>query len=129
MGLMDNIRGFFSGSKNNKTVQVDDEYAKSRLAEKIIDLVNEIKRINSLDSSIWNLSNVSSYELSRRNSLSELQRINSVLENRLLQLNKQRQTRSPERESLEASKWTGQKPKNMSELDFDRFQRSDDGCR
>jgi len=127
MGLMDNIRGFFSGSKNTQTspIQVNDEYEKSRLAERIVDLVNKIKRINSFDSSIWNLSNVSSYELKRR-SLDQLQRLNSSLENRLSELNRQSQIKNPINESLEASKWTGKKPENMSELDFDRFQRSDD---
>lgn len=128
MGLMNNIREFFSGSKNTQTSQpvIDEEYEKSRLANRIVDLIGRIKRINSFDSSVWNLSNVSSYEL-RRKSLDELQRLNSSLENRLSELDRQSQRRDPSRESLEASKWTGQKPKHMSELDFDRFQRSDDG--
>ena len=128
MGLMDNIRGFFSGSKNNQTAQpqINEDYEKSRLADRIVDLVSRIKRINSFDSSVWNLSNVSSYDLKRK-SLDELQRLNSTLENRLSELNKQRQTSDPKRESLEAAKWNGQKPKDMSELDFDRFQRYDDG--
>lgn len=128
MGLMDNIRGFFSGSKNTQTTQIqpNDEYEKSRLAERIVDLVGRIKRINSFDSSVWNLSNVSSYELKRK-SLDELNRLNSTLESRLRELDRQSQARDPRRESLEASKWTGQKPKYMSDLDFDRFQRGDDG--
>lgn len=128
MGLMDNIRGFFSGSKNTQASQsqINEKYEKSRLADKIVDLIGRIKRINSFDSSIWNLSNISSYELKRK-SLDELQRLNSSLENRLAELNKQNQQASPIRESLEASKWTGQKPKYMSDLDFDRFQRNDDG--
>lgn len=128
MGLMDNIRGFFSGSKNTRTSQpqINEKYEKSILADKIVDLIGRIKRINSFDSSIWNLSNISSYELKRK-SLDELQRLNSSLENRLAELNKQNQQASPRRESLEASKWTGQKPKYMSDLDFDRFQRNDDG--
>lgn len=127
MGLIDNIRGFFSNSKNTQTSQpqVNDEYEKSRLASRIVNLIDKIKKINSFDSSIWNLSNVSSYDLKRK-SLDELQRLNSNLENRLLELNKQSQRSNPNRESLEASKWTGQKPKNMSDLDFDRLQRSDD---
>ena len=130
MGLIDNIRAFFSGSKNTQTaqVQVNDEYEKSRLAERIVDLVGRIKRINSFDSSIWNLSNVSSYQLTRK-SLNELQILNSSLENRLSELNMQSQRGNYNRESLEASKWTGQKPQNMNDLDFDRFQRGDDGSR
>lgn len=127
MGLIDNIRGFFSGSKNMQVEQIklDDEYEKSILSEKIVDLVNKIQRINSFDNSIWNLSNVSSYELKRK-SLNELQRLNSSLENRLTELDRKKQKTNSEREALEASKWTGQKPKHMSDLDFDRFQRSDD---
>ena len=129
MGLMDNIRKFFSGSKNVQSTQpqVNNEAEKSRLAEKIVDLVDKIKRINSFDSSVWNLSNTSSYDLKRK-SLDELQRLHSNLENRLGELNKQKQTQqaNPERESLEASKWTGQKPRDMSDVEFDRFQRDDD---
>lgn len=130
MGLMDNIRGFFSGSRNNQLAQpqVNEEYEKSRLADSIVNLVDRIKRINSFDSSVWNISNVSSYELKRR-SLDELKRLNSSLENRLSELNRQNQRNNPKSEELEASKWTGQKPQNMSDYEFDRFQRSDDGAR
>ncbi len=126
MGFINNIRNLFSGSKNPETAQpqIDEEYEKLKLANRIIDLVNKIKRINSFDKSIWNLSNVFSYELQRK-SLSELQALNSSLENRLLELNKQNKNSNSNRESLESSKWTGQKPKDMSNYDFDRFQRDD----
>ncbi len=128
MGLMDNIRGIFSGSKNTQTtkIQQNDEYEKARLAEKIVDLVSKIKRINSFDRSVWNLSNVSSYELKRK-SLNELEKLSYSLEIRLSELTKESQSVSPERETLEASKWTGQRPKDMTQHDFDRFQRDDDG--
>ncbi len=128
MGLMDNIRGFFSGSKNAETSQpqLNEEYEKLRLAENIVNLVDKIKKINSFDSSIWNLSHTSSYELKRK-SLAELQKLNSSLENRFVELDKQSKNVNPKMEALEASKWTGQKSKDMSEHDFDRFQRSDDG--
>ena len=66
MGLIDNLRGLFSSSKNTPSVQVNDEYEKERLAKRIVDLVDRIKRINSFDTSVWNLSNVSSYELQRK---------------------------------------------------------------
>ena len=124
MGLIDNIRGLFSSSRNNETAQpqVDEEYEKLRLANKIVNLVSNIKRINSFDSSIWNLSNVSTYDLQHK-SLSELQALNSTLENRLLELSKKQQTTDRTRESLEAAKWTGRKPENMTDHDFDRFQR------
>lgn len=130
MGLMDNIRGLFSGSRNNQPTQpqVNEDYEKSRLADRIVDLVDRIRRINSFDSSVWNLSNVSSYELKRK-SLDELQRLNASLESRLSELNRQNQRSNPRAEELEASKWTGQKPQNMSDYDFDRFQRSDDGAK
>ena len=130
MGLMDRIRGIFSGSNNNQLAQpqVNEEYEKSRLADRIVDQVGRIKRINSFDSSVWNLSNVSSYEL-RRKSLDELQRLSSSLESRLSQLDRESQGRNPRAEELEASKWTGQKPRGMSDYEFDRFQRSDDGAR
>lgn len=126
MGLMNNIREFFSGSKNSHATQVqaNDKYEKSILARKIVNLVNEIKRINSFDSSIWNLSNISSYTLERK-SLDELQILNTSLQNRLAELNRTKQQGNLRRDSLEASKWTGQKPKHMSEHDFDRFQRDD----
>lgn len=83
MGLMDNIRGLFSGSRNNQPTQP----------------------------------------------LDELQRLNASLESRLSELSRQNQRRNPRAEELEASKWTGQKPQNMGDYDFDRFQRSGDGAR
>ena len=128
MGLMDNIRGFFSGSRNMQTaqtrVQVNEDDEKSRLADRIVELVGKIKRINSFDSSIWSISNASNFELKRK-SLEELQKINSNLERRFSDLNKQSQRIDPNREALEASKWTGQQPANMSNHDFDRFQNDD----
>ena len=129
MGLIGNIRGFLLGSRDTQAakVQENDEYEKLTLAERIVGLVYKIKTINTFDSSIWNLSNVSIYDLQRR-SLEELQRLNSSLENRLVELHKQkeREKSNPQREALEASKWTGKKPEYMSDKDFDRFQRSDD---
>lgn len=126
MALIDTIRGFFSNPKNSQTKQVqpNKEYEKSRLIERILDLIGNIKKKNSFDSSIWSLANITSSEL-RMKKLSDLQKLCSSLENRLAELNNQRQN-SSQRESLEASKWTGQKPGYMSSLDFDRFQRSDD---
>lgn len=125
MGLLSNIRGFFSSSKNAQPMQLDDENEKQRLAEKIVNLIGKIKKVNSFDSSIWNLSNISSYELKSK-SLDELKRLNSSLESRLAELDRRSQVTSSSRESLETSKWTGQKPQNMNNKEFDRFQRSDD---
>lgn len=124
MGMLDNIRNFFRGSNNAPVVQEDDSYKKSMLATQIVNSIDKIKRINSFDSSIWNLSNTSTYDLQRK-SLAELERIQSSLDSRLSELTRQSQTRSPQREALEESKWTGQKPRNMSDHDFDRFQRDE----
>ena len=126
MGLMDNIRGFFSKSKNNQVSQpqINESYEKNKIVNKIVNLVDEIKSVNSFDSSIWNLSNISTYELNNR-SLDDLKHLQSSLEIRLSQLTKQRQTGNEQKESLEESKWTGQKPKDMSNHDFDRLQRED----
>jgi len=127
MGLIDNIRGFFGGSKNTQPVQVENEYEKARLSEEIVDLVGKIKRINSFDSRIWNLSNISSFELKRR-SLAELQNLHSSLKNRLSEIYRQSKGSDSRKETLEASKWTGRRPENMSAHDFNRFQQDDD-CR
>lgn len=127
MGLINKLRAFFSDSKNIQVTQLQetDEYEKTRLANRIVNLIDKIKRINSFDSSIWNLSNVSSYELEAK-SVNELKKLNDTLESRLSELDRQSQRNKSRNEALEASKWTGQKPKNMTNHDFDRFQRSDD---
>lgn len=128
MGLIDNIREFFSGSKNTQqqTSRINEEHEKTILANRIVDLVHQIQSIDSFDSTIWNLANVSSYDLSKKR-LEDLQKLNSTLESKLSRLSRESQRINPAREALEASKWTGQKPENMTDLDFDRWQRSDDG--
>lgn len=102
----------------------EDSFEKSRLATQIVNLVDKIKRINSFDSSIWNLSNVSSTELQRK-SLAELEQIHSSLNARLSVLVKQSGKESPTREALEASKWTGRKPEHLTNHEFDRYQRDE----
>lgn len=124
MGMLNNLRNFLKGSNNVSVEQEEDTYKKSMLATKIVNLVDKIKRINSFDSSIWNLNNVSSYELERK-SLDELEQIYSSLSSRLLILTKQHQRESQEREAYEDAKWTGQKPENLTNQEFDRFQRGD----
>lgn len=128
MGFIDNIRGFFSNSNSTQSSQpqVNEEYEKSMLADKIVDLVNKIKKIDSFDSSIWSLHNASSSSLKRK-SLNELRSLYSSLGNRLSELNMHSQLSNSRRESLESSKWTGQRPNHMTSRDFDRFQRDDDG--
>lgn len=125
MGLFDSLKGLFSGSKNAQPVQVNDEYEKARLSEQIVDLVTKIKRINSFDSSIWNLANASSYDL-RRKSLDELTRLHSSLERRVSELERQSQMGKTRMESAEAAKWTGRPTQNMTNDDLDRFQKGDD---
>lgn len=124
MGMFDNIRNLFRRSEGATVVQKNDSYEKSMLADRIVDSINKIKRINSFDSSIWNLSNVSTYDLQRK-SLEELQKIQYTLNNRLLELTRQNQRGNATMESLEASKWTGQKTQGMTNHDFDRFQRDE----
>ena len=41
MGLLDNLRGLFSGSKNAQPTQTDNEYEKSVLSEKIVNLIEK----------------------------------------------------------------------------------------
>ena len=122
MGLFDNLRKIFSSSNNVQPVQVESEQEKSILSDKIVNLVSKIKRINSFDSSLWNLSNVSSYELKRK-SLDELKRLHANLENRLSELDRQSQKGNPEQERIERAKWTGEKSPNVSSHDLDWSQR------
>lgn len=125
MGFMDKIRNFFGKTHDELSTQVrvNDVYEKRMLAEEIVDLVG---KINSFDSSINSFSYVSSYELQQRD-LEELQAIASKLEKKLSYLNQQSRSNKSTVSDLEASKWTGRKPQNMSTYDYDRMQRDDDG--
>ncbi len=126
MGMLDSIKKFLGmGEKKEQTVQRDDSMEKSMLASQIVDLAGRIQKINSFDSSVWNIANTSTYSLQRK-SLSELQSMHASLSGRLADLTKQSEQGSRRREDLEASKWTGQKPRGMTDHDFDRFQRDDD---
>lgn len=51
---MDNLKRVFSSSKST---QINYGYKKSKLDEQIVDLLNNIKRINSFNGNILNLSN------------------------------------------------------------------------
>ena len=125
MGFVDNIRSIFSSSKNDKPVenkpQINEDVEKAKLANNILNSIESIKRLNSFDKSLWNLSNVSSTELKKK-SLDELKKLSTDLDRRASELTSQSQVQD---ESLEASKWTGEKPENMNDHDFDRFQRDD----
>ena len=123
MGMLDKLRNIFKRS-NNVVEEKDDSYEKSMLATKILNLRDKIQRINSFDSSIWNLSNTTSSELERW-SLARLRATYDALDRTYSQLTSQSQRRDPEREVLEASKWTGEKPQRLTNYEFDRLQRSD----
>lgn len=124
MGMLNNLRNFFKRLNDKPVMIQEDDYEKSMLANQIVDLINKIKRINTFDSSIWNLSNISSYDLEMK-SLSELEKLHSSLKERFSYLIRESQRRNPERESLEVAKWTGQKPKNLTNYEFDRLQRDE----
>lgn len=123
MGMLDNIRNFFRGTESAPVAQRNDSYEK--LEEEIVRLIRNIKRINTLDSSIWNLSNIEdSNDLKRRNlGLEQLQKIQKTLNNRLEELTRQSQRGNATMESLEASKWTGQRTAGMTAHDLDVWQR------
>lgn len=130
MGMLDRIRNFFNNSEKEDIEDASkrarfEMYEKDSLSTQIINLIDSIKRINSFDSSLWNYSNVTRTELSRK-TMSELEQIRDNLSNRLEMLNRQSKRSNPEAEKLEEAKWTGQKPKHLSDSDFDRLQRSDD---
>ena len=124
MGIFDNLRNFFKGSNNTPIIQENYEDKKSTLATQTMNLIDRIKKINSLDSSLWNLANITKYELERK-SLPELEQLHSRLYSRYLELTRQSQRKNPERESIEASKWTGQKPQHLTDYEFDRLQRDE----
>ena len=128
MGFMDKIHNFLGKTHEESSTQArpNDAYKKRMLAEEIVDLVGKIRKINSFDSSINSFSNVSSYELQQRD-LEELQAIASKLEKKFSYLNQQSRSNKSTVSDLEASKWTGRKPQNMSTYDYDRMQRDDDG--
>ena len=128
MGFMDKIRNFLGKTHEESSTQArpNDAYKKRMLAEEIVDLVGKIRKINSFDSSINSFSDVSSYELQQRD-LEELQAIASKLEKKFSYLNQQSRSNKSTVSDLEASKWTGRKPQNMSTYDYDRMQRDDDG--
>ena len=126
MGMLDNLRNRFKGSKDAQIADIKnkrqaEEYEKSMLATQIVNLIGQIKKINSFDSSIWNLSNTSTDALKRK-SVEELEK---SLSRRQQQLIQQSQRENPRSEALEEAKWTGQKPKHLTDAEFDRWQRDD----
>ncbi len=60
-----------------------------------------------------------------RKNTDELKHLKESLTNRLEILTKQSSRRNPTQEALEEAKWTGKKPKNLSEHEFDRLQRDE----
>jgi len=128
MGMFDKLRSFFRGENNTaQQVPTEDPYKKSMLATQIVNLVDKIKRINSFDSSIWNL-NVSKYALERK-SLAELEQIQSSLERRYQELTDPQKVaemqKAAEREEINRAAWVGHSEKYTSE-EIDRYQRGND---
>lgn len=119
MGLFDKLRKKKLVSQENQYVQ---ENKKVKLIEEIMDFIFQIERINSFDSSIWNLANTNTFNLKRK-SLEELTKLHTNLQNRLSELNRQSQRGNPEQERIERAKWTGEKPQNVSSHDLDWSQR------
>ena len=125
MGMMENLRNIFGISKSEpKTNNNLNSQNKSILITQILNSIDKIKRINSFDSSIRNIANISSYELQRK-SIEELESLNANLTSKLQSLSQQSQKRNPQADSLEASKWTGEKPSHLTSHEFDRFQRDE----
>ena len=125
MGIIDKLRNFFNEPVSNDSGQRRNEwYEKLELANEVISLVHQIERIETFDSILWNLRGESVSDLERKN-IEELTQIRSKLKNRLVELTKQKQRRDVTSERLEEAKWTGQKPKGMTDHDFDRLQRDE----
>ena len=124
MGLLKKIRDFFIGSKE-ETVEEENPYKKEMVAREIMDLVGRIAKIDSFDSEVRRFHDRTSGGLQREYSLSELNELKEYLEKKYNRLIELAQKEYAERKSYEIEKWTGQKPKGMTDHDFDRLQRDD----
>lgn len=122
MGMFDNIRNIFRGNESQQPVMRKNDYAeRMEKVEKILRLKDKFLKLNSWDSSVMNIRETTL----KTKSLVELVKIEERLNDLLSkQINKNQQI-NPQMESLEASKWTGQKTQGMTSHDFDRFQRDD----
>ena len=122
MGILDNIRNIFRGNESQQPVIQKNDYAERMdKVYKILDLKEKFLKLNSWDSSVMNIRETTL----KTKSLLELEEIEKNLNDLLFKQNNKNQQRNPQMESLEASKWTGQKTPGMTDHDFDRFQ--DDG--
>lgn len=124
MGVIDKIRGIFSGSNNEVPVVQEDKYAKTELAKQIIDLAKKINKINCFQQDVSRLANMSNYELEKK-SMEELNQIYSSLNSRYNGLVEQRNVNNKNIEELMAAKWTGEPVKGQTKHDFDWSQRGD----
>lgn len=123
MGILSKLGNLLKGSNDTEIVVQDDSYEKSRIVSEIINLISSIKRIDSFDISVHNLSKISRYDLERK-SLDELKEIRHNLEIKHSHLNKQSQRQDSEREAYNRALWTGEKPSNLTNYEFDRAQRN-----
>ncbi len=124
MGMMDKLRGLFSGSNNTQTIQ-EDRNAKSSLVDQILDLANKINRINCFDGSIRGLTSVSSQNSLLGKDMQELEQLYAKLSNTYDGLVQQKQKYNEKTEATIAAKWTGEKTNNMTNHDLDFSQRGD----
>ncbi|MNP48614.1 hypothetical protein D3C76_1427470 [compost metagenome] len=124
MGFIENLRKLVKGNDSDNKKVTEDTYAKSMIAREVVNLVEQINKINSFDSSIRTLINVSSHQLQSK-SMADLQNLRDTLSYKLSTIDQQRKVGSTAREALEESKWTGKKPNTMTDRQFDRHQRDE----
>lgn len=124
MGIFSNIRNILKSSNDMSMFQEEDASKKSTLVTGIINSIDKIKRYNCFDSSIRNIGNISSTELSAK-SLNELEELYSKLDRRLSELDRQSQRIDTRSEVIERAKWTGEIDKSLGidKQDLDRLQR------
>lgn len=121
MGMFDNIRNFFNRKESAPVVQRNDYAERMDKVYKILDLKQKFLKTNSWDSSVLRINE----SVLKTKSLTELEEIEDNLNRLLSNQIRKSQVTNPTMESLEASKWTGQRPTEMNKHDFDRFQNDD----
>lgn len=130
MGLFDKIKGLFSNKEADARGPwnaYESEAEKEILANKVLNLIDKISRINSFDRSINGLLNISPYIIKSK-SLDELRSLENKLETRLGELTKGNSRANAQRESLNEAMWTG-RSNGLSSHDLNRSQCRDDWSR
>lgn len=126
MGLVDKLKEFLNGSEKNQVVR-ESPWEKRDLARDVMGLIDEIKRIDSFDRTVWNMGYMSEYTLADSKTTDELKRMKNSLNKRLLELQKQKENVNLRGSSeYEKALWTGEKPKGWTDRDLDLAQTRDD---